>query len=92
MSLCSPNDHASAAFSTPSPNLKSIHVIKEVKLRGLTWEPCLMMHSSLSAPVFVLSHLYVLEWNVYHKLGKISVRIAWVLHIKVMAETWEIAS
>lgn len=31
------------------PNFKSIHMIKEVKLHQLTWEPCLMMYSSLPA-------------------------------------------
>jgi len=64
-SPCSPYDqHARAAFSPPFPTFKSIHTIKEVKLHRLTWEACLMRHSSLSARVFALTHLYVLERNV----------------------------
>lgn len=76
----------------PVLTFKSIHMIKGVKLHRLSWEPCLMMRSSLSAQVFALIRLYVLERNLYHKLDRISIRIAWAIHIKAMAETWEIAS
>lgn len=51
-----------------------------------------MMQDSWTAQVLALTHLYVLEINVYHKLDEISIKIAWMIHIKVMAETWGIAS